>query len=202
MKFILAKKIRMSQVFDKTGKVIPVTLVQAGPCVVTQVKTPEKDSYTAVQVGFGKKRLLTKPLEGHLKDLENFRYLREFRIEKTEEIKRGDKITADIFKAGDVVAITGVSKGKGFQGVVKRHKFKGGPASHGHRHVLRRPGSIGSRYPQHVRKGVRMAGRMGADKITIKNSPVIAVDVAQNIIAIKGPVPGTKNSLLVIQEAK
>ena len=202
MKFILGKKLGMSQVFDEAGKVIPVTLVQAGPCVVTQVKTQEKDDYTSVQLGFGKKRQLSKPLSGHLKDLENFRYLREFRLDKTDDFKRGDEVKADIFKEGDSVSFMGTSKGKGFQGVVKRHNFKGGPASHGHRHVLRRPGSIGGAYPQHVQKGVRMAGRMGADKITIKESPVVSVDAEKNIIAIKGPVPGVRNSLLVIKEVK
>lgn len=202
MKFILGKKLGMSQVFDKAGKVIPVTLVQAGPCVVTQVKTQDKDDYTAVQIGFGKKRQVSKPLTGHLKDLETFRYLREFRLDKTGDFKRGDEIKADIFKEGDNVSFMGTSKGKGFQGVVKRHNFKGGPASHGHRHVLRRPGSIGGAYPQHVRKGVRMAGRMGADRITIKASPVVSVDTDKGIIAIKGPVPGVRNGLLVIQGVK
>lgn len=199
MKFILGEKIGMSQVFDKTGKVVPVTMVQAGPCLVTQVKTGEKDKYNAVQLGYGRKKKQTKPLSGHLKDLENFRYLREIRTGKSD-LKRGDEIKAEVFKEGDHVKIIGTSKGKGFQGVVKRHNFSGGPASHGHRHVLRRPGSIGGGYPQHVRKGMKMAGRMGAEQVTVKKTPVVSVDTAKNIMAVKGPIPGHKGSLIIIKE--
>lgn len=198
MKFILGKKLSMSQIFDKTGKVIPVTLIEAGPCTVTQVKSSEKDKYNAIQVGFGQKRKVSKPLSGHLEKLDNFRYLREFHVEKTD-LKRGDKITVDLFKENDKVAIIGTTKGKGFQGVVKRHNFSGGPASHGHRHVLRRPGSIGAGYPQHVRKGMKMAGRMGDDRMTLEKVPVIKVDAEKNILAVKGPVPGPKNSLIMIK---
>ncbi len=189
----------MSQVFDKTGKVIPVTLIEAGPCVVTQVKTADKDKYTAVQLGFGKRRKVSKPLAGHLKDLGEFRYLREFQVPEKTELKRGDKVTADIFSAGDEVTLSGFSKGKGFQGVVKRHNFSGGPASHGHRHVLRSAGSIGGAYPQHVRKGLKMAGRMGNEQVTIKKTPLVSVDSKKNVIAVKGPVPGPKDSLIMIQ---
>jgi len=188
----------MSQIFDKTGKVIPVTLIEAGPCTVTQVKSSEKDKYNAIQVGFGRKRKVSKPLSGHLKKLDNFLYLKEFRTEKTD-LKRGDKITVDLFKENDKVAIIGNTKGKGFQGVVKRHNFSGGPASHGHRHVLRRPGSIGAGYPQHVRKGMKMAGRMGNDRITLEKVPVIKVDAEKNLLVVKGPVPGPKNSLIMIK---
>ena len=198
MKFILGTKIGMSQVFDEKGKVIPVTLVKAGPCTVTQVKAEDKDKYQAVQIGFGKRKKMNKPQRGHLKDLDSFRYLREFRLETSPELKRGDKITVESFAEGDKVSVVGMSKGKGFQGVVKRHNFSGGPASHGHRHVLRRPGSIGAGYPQHVRKGMKMAGRMGRDQVTIKQTPIVKIDKEANVLAIKGPVPGTNKGLVAI----
>ena len=149
MKFILGKKIGMSQVFSEDRKVTPVTLIEAGPCVVTQVKTEEKDGYQAVQVGFGERKKINRPLMGHLKDLGKFRYLREIRNVK-EDIKIGDKIDAGVFKEGDKIKVVGISKGKGFQGVMKRHGFHGSPATHGHKHDHRAPGSIGSAFPEHV----------------------------------------------------
>jgi large subunit ribosomal protein L3 len=164
---------------------------------VTQVKTAEKDRYQAVQLGFGKKKHLTKPLEGHLKGLENFRYLREFRVTDGQKLKRGDKVTANIFQAGEQVQVTGVSKGKGYQGVVKRHHFAGHPSSHGHRHDERMPGSIGSRFPQHTRKGIRMAGRMGHDQVS-KVTSIIKVDAAAGVLAVKGPLPGAYKTLVMI----
>lgn len=197
MKFILGKKIGMSQIFSEEGKVSPTTLIEAGPVVVVQVKTKEKDGYEAVQVGFDLKKKVNKPLKGHLKNLGNFRHLREFRID-SEKFKIGDRIDVSLFNEGDKVKVSGISKGKGFQGVVKRHGFAGMPASHGHKHHLRSPGSIGQRFPQRTLKGIRMAGRMGGKRITIKNLEVIKIDKENNILAIVGAVPGNMGSLLEI----
>jgi len=198
MKFIFGTKLGMSQVFNKEGQVIPVTLIEAGPCLVTQVKTKEKDGYQAVQIGFGQKKKLTKPLLGHLKKLGQFRWLREFRVEKPE-FKLGDVISVDIFKEGDKVKVSGLSKGKGFAGVVKRYGFKGGPASHGTKHTLRAPGSIGSSFPERVWKGRKMAGRMGSERVTTKNLEVAKVDKENNLLAIKGAIPGRKGTLVEVQ---
>ncbi|MBU2566129.1 50S ribosomal protein L3 [Patescibacteria group bacterium] len=198
MKIILAKKLEMSQIYSPEGAVIPVTLVQAGPCVVTQVKEDESDGYTAVQLSFLNAKRLSKPLEGHLRDLPKAKIIREFRLNDTAEIKRGDVIEASTFEVGDKIDVIGTSKGKGFQGVVKRHGFKGGPASHGHKDQLRMPGSIGAGGVQRVFKGLRMAGRMGNDTVTVKNLNVIEVRDG-GILAIKGAVPGARNSILKIQ---
>ena len=213
MKFILGKKLKMTQVFDETGRVVPATLVEAGPCVVSQVKTKEKDGYEAIQIGFDKKKSknILKPQKGHLaqvkkanKDLTedeiNARYLREFKVEKPEEFKLGSKITADVFAEGDKVRVIGLSKGKGFQGVVKRHGFSGAPATHGTKHNLRAPGSIGSAFPERVWKGRRMAGRMGYETINLKGTKVVQVDKENNLIAIKGALPGRTGTLLRIIE--
>jgi large subunit ribosomal protein L3 len=201
MKFILGKKIEMSQKFDEEGALIPVTLIKAGPCTVTQVKTKDKDSYGAVQIGFESKKKLGKPLGGHLKNLENFRYLCEFRCEP-KDWNRGKKIDVSVFSPGELVQVTGVSKGKGFAGVVKRHGFHGQPSSHGHKDQLRMPGSIGATNPQRVTRGRRMAGRMGGDQVTVKNLKVIEVDKEKNLLVLKGAVPGARNSLLEIQSIK
>lgn len=203
MKFILGKKLEMTQIFDKQAKVIPVTLVEVEPCAVVQKKTEKKDGYCAVQVGSGFKKKLTKPLEGHLKGLDKFRYLREFRLHDCQEdevkkIKRGDKIDVSVFKEGDRVKVAGISKGKGFQGVVKRHGFHGAPASHGTKHNLRAPGSIGSAFPQRVWPGKKMAGRMGSDQITLKRVPIVKVDPEKNLLFLKGAVPGRRGTLLKI----
>ena len=198
MKFILAKKLEMSQVFRPDGTVVPVTLVQAGPCVVTQIKDVASDGYTAVQVGFLGVKRLNKPEEGHLKGLPKMRLLHEFRVEDGAAFKRGDTIEATAFTPGDVIHVTGTSKGKGFQGVVKRHGFAGHPASHGHKDQLRMPGSIGAGGIQHVLKGRRMAGRMGNATVTVKNLQVI--EMRENgVLAIKGAVPGARNSILVLE---
>lgn len=189
----------MTQIFQKEGQVIPVTIVEAGPCLVTQVKQKEKDGYLAAQIGFGKKKNLTKPLLGHLKNLPSFRYLKEFRLKEKENLEKGQEITVKIFQAGDQVKITGISKGKGFQGVVKRHHFHGSPASHGHKDQLRMPGSIGATYPQRVIKGRRMAGRMGGEQIAVKNLKIIKIDPEKNHLYIKGAVPGARNSLILVQ---
>ena len=201
MKFLLGKKIGMTQSF-KGDNIVPLTLIESGPNFIIQVKTKEKDGYAAVQLGFGarKEKNIKKPQRGHLKGLGNFRWLREFRIDSlVSELKRGDEVKLTDFKSGDKVTIMAISKGKGFQGVVKRHGFHGGPKSHGQKDRHRAPGSIGASWPQHVIKGTRMAGRMGGDKITVKNLEVIEVDKENNLIAIKGAVPGRKGTLVMIK---
>jgi large subunit ribosomal protein L3 len=198
MKFILGKKIEMSQRFDEEGAVIPVTLIEAGPCKVTQVKTKEKDGYDAVQFGFGLNKKNNKPAKGHLKDLDNFRDLAEVRVSKISEYSRGQEIKLADFVKGDTVRVTGISKGKGFAGVVKRHHFHGHPATHGHKDQLRMPGSIGAGGVQRVFKGVRMAGRMGGEQVTVKNLEVIEVDDKNNVIALRGAVPGARGALVLI----
>jgi large subunit ribosomal protein L3 len=199
MKFILAKKLEMTQVYRPDGAVVPVTLVQAGPCVVTQVKTAEKDGVNAVQIGFLPAKKLSKPQAGHLKDLPLMTELRDFRMDGSEW-KRGDAVEASVFQAGDIVNVTGVSKGKGFQGVVKRHGFHGHPTSHGHKDQERMPGSIGAGGPQHVFKGRRMAGHMGHDQVTVQKLEVVEVRDG-GILAIKGAVPGSRNTVLEIVSA-
>lgn len=200
MKFILAKKLEMSQVFKADGTVIPVTLVQAGPCVVTQVKTKDADGYVAVQLGFQPGKNLSQSEQGHLKDLPSMKVLREFRVDAIDAFKRGDSVEAGVFAPGDVIDVTGTSKGKGFQGVVKRHGFAGHPTTHGHKDQLRMPGSIGAGGMQHVLKGRRMAGHMGDARVTVKNLEVVEVRDG-GIIAVKGAVPGARNAVLEIRTA-
>lgn len=200
MKFILAKKLEMSQVYDAAGNVIPVTLVEAGPCYVTQVKSQAQDGYRAIQLGFGVARRLTKALAGHLKDMPKLTHLVEFRLTEDADMKRGDVINASIFVPGDVVHVTGESKGKGFQGVVKRHHFHGHPTSHGHKDQERMPGSIGAGGVQHVFKGRRMAGHMGAAQTTVKNLKVIEVRDG-GVLAIKGAIPGARRAIIQIVSA-
>jgi len=199
VRFILGKKLAMTQVF-KGDKVIPVTLVESGPNFVTQVKTKEKDGYSAVQVGFGnrKEKNIKKPQRGHLKDIGNLRWLREFRLDSTE-LKRGEEVKISDFSAGDKITAVAISKGKGFQGVVKRHKFGGGPKSHGQKDKLRAPGSIGASWPQFTIKGMKMAGRMGSDKKTVKNLEIIEIDGENNIIAVKGAIPGRRGTLVMLK---
>jgi len=201
MNFILGQKIEMSQMFDKEGNVIPVTKIQTGSCKITQIKNKEMDGYEAVQLGFGQKKNLNKALKGHLKDLPNFYYLKEFRISESDnkKIKRGDEITINNFKEGEKVTITGISKGKGFQGVVRRHGFHGHPSSHGHKDQERMPGSIGSKRTGSVAKGKRMAGHMGTEQITVKNLEIMKVDLENNILYLKGAVPGKRGSLVKIR---
>lgn len=196
-KFILGKKIEMTQKFLENGHVVPVTAVKAGPCTITQVKG-EKEGYTAVQVGFGSKRVINKPLAGHLKDLGNFRYVREFRLADTANFEKGKVFDVTSFEAGDNLKVTATSKGKGFQGVVKRHGFHGSPASHGHKDQLRMPGSIGATDAARVFKGTRMGGHMGVDTVTVTNLELVEVDVDNGILYIKGAVPGHRNSLVAI----
>lgn len=191
----------MTQVFLPNGDVVPVTRVTAGPCQVVQVKDGVKDNAMALQLGMGTKKTdrLTKPEQGHAKDLETVAFLRDFGIEKIDGIERGDTVTADTFVSGDMVSVVGISKGKGFAGVVKRHHFRGAPASHGHKHDLRAPGSIGAGGVQRVFKGMRMGGRMGGIQVTVKNLEIVKVDAANNELYIKGAVPGGRNSVLMIQ---
>jgi large subunit ribosomal protein L3 len=197
---ILGKKIGMTQVYLEDGRVIPVTVVEAGPCTVLQVKTPQKDGYEAVQIGFGEERKankVNKPLAGLFKKAGTpaFKQLREFKI---AGLKVGDTIKVDSFSKGDVVNAAGTSKGKGFQGVMKRHNFKGGPGSHGSM-FNRAPGSIGaSSYPSRVWKGIRMAGHMGDERVTVQNITVVDVMPEKNIILLKGAVPGGANTIIEI----
>lgn len=199
MKALIAQKIGMTQVFSEKGTVIPVTLLSAGPCVVTQVKTDETDGYSAVQLGYGEAKKLAKPQVGHVKKSgATPKTLSEFRIEDEDDMpKVGDSITAEVFSVGDTITVSGVSKGKGFAGTIKRHNFARGPKTHGS-HNYRAPGSIGAGYPQHVFKGQKMAGHMGNAQVTTKNLTVAHVDAKNNIIGIKGAIPGPKKSIVRI----
>lgn len=200
MKFIIGKKVGMTQVFSSSGEVVPVTRIKAGPCVVVQIKSKGKDNAEGVEIGFEdiKEYKINKPKAGHLKDLKPLRHLISFNTEKTDEIKRGDEITVDTFEVGDKITVQGVSKGRGFAGVVKRYHFKGGPASHGGKHDLRAPGSIGAGGVQRVFKGMRMAGRMGGAPVTVKNLEIIEVNPENNELLIKGAIPGARNGILRI----
>lgn len=201
MKYILGTKEKMTQIFTEDGKVVPATVVKADPITVTQIKTLEKDGYKAVQFGFGerKEKNISKPLKGHIKDLGNFSDLKEFRTEEETDLKVGDKLTVESFEDGDAIETTSISKGKGFQGVVKRHGFKGGRRSHGQKHSEREPGSIGSTGPQRVFKGTRMAGRMGGDQISQRGVTIAKIDKENNLIYVKGSIPGRKGTLVEIR---
>ncbi|HTL39234.1 MAG TPA: 50S ribosomal protein L3 [Methylomirabilota bacterium] len=196
-KFILASKLNMSQMFAKDGKVVPVTILQAGPVKVVQVKTMEKDKYTSVQVGFGKKKNADKASIGHGKEGGALKNLTEFRTDGKTEFTPGQEIKVDTFAVGDLVKVTAEMKGRGFAGPIKKYGFKGAPASHGHDHP-RAVGAVGGRFPQHVRKGLRMASRMGGTR-TVKNLEVIDVDLDRNLIALKGAVPGANGGIVKIQ---
>lgn len=196
MKFILGKKIGMTEVFMMDGKKVPVTLVQAGPCTVTQVKTAQKDGYIAAQIGF--ERLNEKKIKKSAAK-KPFRFLREFRIGADEEIKEGDVLEVKVFEEGQKVKVVGISKGKGFQGAVKRHGFKGQQTcTHGTKHELRTLGSVGMGEAS-IRKGKKMPGRMGQARVTVKNLKIVKVDTKNNLIALKGAVPGNKGVLLEIK---
>ena len=197
MKFILGKKIEMTQIFDEKGNVIPVTLISAGPCFITQVKKNEKDKYEAIQIGFEslkekkiRKTNKTKP----------YRFLKEFKGDiDSSKYNEGDKIDVSIFSEGENVRISGISKGKGFAGAVKRHGFGGKPATHGMKHEENTVGSVGPSYPQRVIKGRRMPGHMGVERITVKNLKIAKIDLENNLLAIKGAVPGRRGTLLEIR---
>lgn len=192
----------MSQVFSSEGKVAPVTVLEAGPVTVVQLKDKARDGYSALQVGFGSRREsnISKSVLGHMKKLGKFAVLKEFRIkEGGTELKSGDTIDVSVFAPGDKITISSKSKGKGFQGVVKRHGFKGGPRSHGQKHSEREPGSIGGGLRNKVPKGMRMAGRMGGDRTTIKKVEVIDVDKENNLLIVKGSIPGRRGTLVEIR---
>jgi large subunit ribosomal protein L3 len=199
MKFILGRKLKMTQIFDEEGNVIPVTLIEAGPCVVTQIKKKEKDGYEAIQVGFEKIEKPNKIKKTQAK--KPFKVLKEFRGKNLDisQFKEGQVIDVSIFKEGEKVTISGKSKGKGFAGVVKRWGFAGRPKTHGTKHEVRAPGSIGSATPPRVVKGRKMAGRLGGERVTVKNLTIVKVDPKNNLLAVKGAVPGTKGSLLEIK---
>ena len=198
---IIGKKIGMSQVFSDSGKVEAVTVIEAGPCLVTQIKTADKEGYNAVQLGFSNAKKLNKAEQGHLRELGKLKKLREFRVDDTAEMKVGDKVDVSQFKTGDVVNVTGVSKGKGFSGVVKRHGFHGGPKTHGQTDRHRAPGAIGATTsPGRVLKGMRMAGHMGAERVTQKGLKVYKTDPEHNLLLVQGAVPGAKNGLLLISK--
>ncbi len=198
---MIGRKIGMTQLFREDGEVV-VTAIEAGPCFVTQVKTEAKDGYSAVQLGFGETKRLNSPQKGHLKDVGQLRYLREFDVEDVKSVQVGQRIDVDMFKTGDLIDVIGVSKGKGFAGVVKRHHFAGGPKTHGQSDRHRAPGSIGATTsPGRVLKGTRMAGRMGNRRVTARNLKVIDVDLARHLLLVKGAVPGAKKGLLLIKKA-
>ena len=204
MKGILGKKLGMTQIFTEEGIVVPVTVVEAGPNVVTQVKTVEKDGYNAIQVGFedAKEKSLNKPQKGHLAAANVLKkHLKEFRVDSVEEFTVGQEIKADIFAAGEKIDVTGTSKGKGFQGPIKRHGQSRGPESHGSRYH-RRPGSMGAcSFPGRVFKNKKLAGHMGSVKVTVQNLEVVRVDADKNLILVKGAIPGPKGSMVTIKEA-
>ena len=204
MKGILGKKLGMTQIFTEEGIVVPVTVVEAGPNVVTQDKTVEKDGYNAIQVGFedAKEKSLTKPQKGHLAAANVLKkHLKEFRVDAVEEFTVGQEIKADLFAAGEKIDVTGTSKGKGFQGPIKRHGQSRGPESHGSRYH-RRPGSMGAcSFPGRVFKNKKLAGHMGSVKVTVQNLEVVRVDADKNLILVKGAIPGPKGSMVTIKEA-
>jgi large subunit ribosomal protein L3 len=200
---LIGRKLGMTQIFDETGVVYPVTVVEAGPCVVTQVKTADKDGYPAVQLGFGLDKRLNKPEQGHRR-ASGFqsRVLREVKADLAAEFVVGQVFKADVFAVGDLVDVAGTSKGRGFQGGVKRHGFAGGPKTHGQSDRWRAPGSIGSSAtPGRVYKGLRMAGHMGHARVTVQNLKVLRVDLERNVLLILGSVPGPDNGLLIIRRA-
>ncbi len=207
MKAILGKKVGMTQIFDEQGKAIPVTVIEAGPCYVTQLRTLERDGYQAVQVGFEQvhPERLSGGEKGHLSysSVPPLRYLREFRLRVEDEIEEGQRVLADVFEVGDQVDVVGTSKGRGFAGVVKRYGFRGGPKTHGQSDRQRAPGSIGAGTGQgRVWKGQRMPGRMGNARVTAQNLRVEVVDAERNLLAVRGSVPGARGGLLMITQAR
>jgi large subunit ribosomal protein L3 len=208
MKALIGKKVGMTHIFDDRGNMVPVTALEVGPCTVVQVKNTETDGYNAVQIGFGLDKNINKPKAGHVKDSGSVpKVLREFDLNAEVELeegetavsyKVGDELTTAIFAEGDIVSVTGTSKGKGFAGTVKRHNFNTGPKTHGS-HNYRAPGSIGAGYPQHVMKGMKMAGHMGHEQVTVKSLRIVKIDAANNIIAVRGAVPGPRKGTIVVK---
>ena len=206
MSGLIGKKLGMTRIFDERGNSVPVTVIETGPCYVTEIRTAGKHGYDAIQLGFVDKlqKQVIKPEAGHFAkaNVKPQRFVREFRgFKNTSELKLGDVVKADIFKAGDKIKIVGVSKGKGFQGVVKRHHFGGGSVTHGQSDRMRAPGSMGgSSYPSRVWKGMRMAGQMGNARVSIRNMKIIKVDVDNNIVMVSGGVPGARNGILILSK--
>jgi large subunit ribosomal protein L3 len=200
MKFILGRKLNMTQIYDASGRAIPVTAVQVRGNVITQVRTTDADGYEAVQVGEGSRNpnRINKAQKGHFKDLGSFASVKEFRLDGAIAQKVGDKMEISQFNAGDMVTVSAISKGKGFQGVVKRHGFGGGPRTHGQKHSEREPGSIGGGLRTRVPVGMRMAGRMGSDRITVKNLKIAHIDTEESVIYVGGAVPGRRGTLVEI----
>jgi len=205
MSAILGKKIGMTNVFSSDGKLVPVTVLQVGPCVVTQVKTMENDGYTALQLGYDEKSVekLNKPMAGHLKKAgdKGFKVLREFRADNVEEMEAGMTLGTELFAVGDSVNVSGISKGRGFQGTIKRHGFSRGPETHGCRNH-RKPGSVGnSAWPSKIIKGKKMPGHMGVDRKTVKNLTIVDIRHQENLLLVKGPVPGCKTGIIEVYKA-
>lgn len=199
---ILGKKLGMTQVYGKDKKVAGVTAIEAGPCIIAQVKTTATDGYNAVQLAFSPAKRLSAAEKGHLKGLGEFKYLREARVAEDEKAEVGQKIDVSIFKPGDLVDITGRSIGKGFAGVVKRHHFKGSKATHGASDRVRAPGSLGPDIPDRVMKNMRMAGHMGNRRVTARNIEVVQADPAKNLLLVKGAVPGADNGLVIVKKSR
>lgn len=198
---LIGKKLGMTQVFDEQGQAIPVTVLQAGPCVVTFIKTPERDGYSGVQIGYEESRKLKKPERGHLSGLPVLKHLREVAFDTTDGLERGQSVDVSIFDTGDKVKVIGTSKGKGFAGVVKRYGFRGGPKTHGQSDRHRAPGSIGSGTdPGKVWKGQKMAGQLGNERVTTRGLSVVSVDAERNLLLVKGSVPGAKGGVIVIEK--
>ncbi len=204
MKNMLGRKVGMTQIFKENGEVVPVTVIEAGPLFVVQKKTVEKDGYNAIQVGFGevKERRVTKPLKGHYEkaNVAYRKFLREFHVENPDEFEIGQEIKADVFAEGDMVDVTGTSKGKGTAGVIKRHNFSRGRETHGSKHHRMPGGMSAGTYPGRVFKGHKMMGRMGNERVTVQNLEVVRIDAEKNLILVKGAVPGPKKGLITIKE--
>ena len=199
---LLGRKLGMTQRFEEGGVVRAVTAIEAGPCTVTQIKTPERDGYSAIQIGFGEAKKLNKPETGHLRDLPKLRHLREVRLDSVGSYEEGQQIDASLFEAGELVDVIGTSKGKGYAGGVKRHHFRGGPKTHGQSDRFRAPGSIGATTtPGRVYKGTRMAGHLGDVRVTVQNLKVAEVDPERNLLLLEGAVPGATNGLVFVRKA-
>jgi large subunit ribosomal protein L3 len=198
---LIGRKIGMTQLFQDEGEVV-VTAIEAGPCFITQVKTETKDGYNAVQLAFGEAKKLNSPKKGQVKEVGQLKHLREFHVDDVSSVKVGQKVDADMFKPGDIISVTGLSKGKGFAGVVKRHHFAGGPKTHGQSDRHRAPGSIGATTsPGRVFKGLRMAGHMGDRRVTVRNLKIVNVDLERHLLLVRGAVPGARKGLLLIKKA-
>jgi len=200
---LLGKKVGMAQLYTEKGEVVPVTVLEVGPCFVTQIKTPDKDGYGAIQMGFEETKRLTKPARGHLKNLPSLKHLREVRTSGVANYQLGQKLNVALFNSGDLVDVIGTSKGKGHAGVVKRHHFSGSKKTHGQSDRMRRPGSSGATTtPGRVLRGLRMAGQMGNKRVTTLNLEVVTVDAERNLLAVKGAVPGATDGVLFIRKAR